>query len=226
MALGLISDITERKRAADALSRVDEELRGSNAQLEQFAYVASHDLQEPLRMVSSYLELLERRYREQLDSQAREFIHYAVDGAKRMKGLIQNLLSFSRAGTAVLKSRTVQTQAILEDVLANLMVAIEQGHAEVTADSLPEIVADPGLLALVFQNLIGNAIKFVKNGTPRACTFRPNAQAPNGFFRYAITASGLSPSTPRAFSAFSSASMARHYTKNRGKTRREDLVRI
>jgi light-regulated signal transduction histidine kinase (bacteriophytochrome) len=118
-------------------------------------------------MVSSYLELLERRYRDQLDSQAQEFIHYAVDGAKRMKGLIQDLLSFSRAGTTALKLRTVQAQAILDDVLANLMVAIEQSHAEVTADPLPEIVADPGLLALVFQNLIGNAIKFQKDGTPR-----------------------------------------------------------
>jgi len=167
LALALISDITERKRAADEVSRVNDELRGSNAQLEQFAYVASHDLQEPLRMVSSYLELLERRYRDQLDSQAQEFIHYAVDGARRMKGLIQDLLSFSRAGTTALKSRTVQAQAILEDVLANLMVAVEQGHAEVTADPLPEIVADPGLLAPVFQNLIANAIKFQTNGTPR-----------------------------------------------------------
>ena len=167
LALALISDFTERKRAADELSRVNDELRGSNAQLEQFAYVASHDLQEPLRMVSSYLELLERRYRGQLDSQAQEFIHYAVDGATRMKGLIQDLLSFSRAGTTALKSHSFQLRAILQDVLENLQVAIVQSHAEVTADPLPEIVADGGLLALVFQNLIGNAIKFQKNETPR-----------------------------------------------------------
>jgi PAS domain S-box-containing protein len=167
LALALISDITERKRGADELSRVNEELRGSNAQLEQFAYVASHDLQEPLRMVSSYLELLEHRYRGQLDSQAQEFIHYAVDGATRMKGLIQDLLSFSRAGTTALKSHTFQPGAILQDVLANLQVAIEQSHAEVTADPLPEIAADPGLLTSVFQNLIGNAIKFQRDRTPR-----------------------------------------------------------
>ena len=167
LALGLISDITDRKRAADELLRVNDELRGSNAQLEQFAYVASHDLQEPLRMVSSYLELLERRYRGQLDSQAQEFIHYAVDGAMRMKALIQDLLSFSRAGTTALKLHTLRLSAILQDVRENLQVAIEQSQAEVTADPLPEIVADPGLLALVFQNLIGNAIKFQKNGTPR-----------------------------------------------------------
>lgn len=167
LALGLISDITERKRAAGELLRVNEELRGSNAQLEQFAYVASHDLQEPLRMVSSYLELLERRYRGQLDSQAQEFIHYAVDGAARMRGLIQDLLSFSRAGTAALKLHALQLAAVLQDVLENLQVAIEQSQAEVTADPLPEIVADSGLLALVFQNLIGNAIKFQKDRTPR-----------------------------------------------------------
>jgi PAS domain S-box-containing protein len=167
MALGLISDITERKRAADELSRVNEELRGSNDQLEQFAHVASHDLQEPLRMVTSYLELLERRYRGQLDSEAQEFIHYAVDGATRMKISIQDLLSFSRVGTAVLKSGAVQAQAILDDALADLKVAIEQSHAEVTADPLPEIVADAGMLARVFQNLIGNAIKFQKKDTPR-----------------------------------------------------------
>jgi PAS domain S-box-containing protein len=167
LALGLISDITERKRAADELSRVNEELRGSNAQLEQFAYVASHDLQEPLRMVSSYLELLERRYPGQLDSQAQEFIHYAVDGARRMKALIEDLLSLSRAGTTALKFHAVQARAVLEQALANLQVAVEQSHAEVTADPLPEILADAGLLALVFQNLIGNAIKFRKDRAPR-----------------------------------------------------------
>jgi len=167
MALGLITDITERKRAADELSRVNEELRGSNAQLEQFAHVASHDLQEPLRVVTNYLELLQRRYRGQLDSQAHEFIHYAVDGATRMKVSIQDLLSFSRVGTVALNSRTVQSGAMLDDVLVDLKVAIEQSHAIVTADRLPEIVADASLLTRVFQNLIGNAIKFQKNKTPR-----------------------------------------------------------
>ena len=166
LALGLISDVSERHRAAAELARVNEELRRSNAQLEQFAYVASHDLQEPLRMVSSYLELLERRYGLQLDSEAQEFIRYAVDGAGRMKVLIQDLLSFSRAGTQTLRVRPVPSEGILTTALANLKVAIEQSEAQITWDPLPEIVADPNVLGVVFQNLIGNAIKFQTNGAP------------------------------------------------------------
>jgi light-regulated signal transduction histidine kinase (bacteriophytochrome) len=166
VALALIIDITERKRIADELARVNEELRHSNAQLEQFAYVASHDLQEPLRMVSSYLELLERRYRDRLDAEANEFIHYAVDGAKRMKSLIQDLLSFSRAGTQTLQLRASSGRAILENALVNLKVAIEQTRSEITSDPLPEIAADPSLLGAVFQNLIGNAMKFQKDRQP------------------------------------------------------------
>ncbi len=165
-ALGLVSDLSEHKRVADEMARVNEELRRSNSDLEQFAYVASHDLQEPLRMISSYLSLLERRYGSTLDSDAREFIHFAVDGAARMKGLIQDLLSFSRAGRNSLKRRKVEGQQVLDHALKNLQPAIDEAHAEITADPLPAIAVDPSLLTHVFQNLIGNGIKFHGDATP------------------------------------------------------------
>jgi PAS domain S-box-containing protein len=167
LSLALVSDITERKRAADHLARINAELRSSNAELEQFAYVASHDLQEPLRMITSYLHLLERRYNTQLDADAQEFIHFAVDGANRMKVLIRDLLSFSRAGTEAVKCIDVPGDAILQSALSNLRAAIDEKGAVIASDPLPAIFADPGLIARVFQNLIGNAIKFHKEGQPQ-----------------------------------------------------------
>ena len=167
MAIGLVSDITERKRAEDELARVNEELRVTNAELEQFAYVASHDLQEPLRMISSYLQLLERRYSKQLDHEAHEFIAFAVDGSARMKVLIQDLLSFSRAGRRSTQFRLTAGDTILQGALANLKAAIAETNAQVTWDPLPEIFADPTLLLEVFQNLIGNALKFRREESPK-----------------------------------------------------------
>jgi PAS domain S-box-containing protein len=166
MAIGLVSDITNRKKRADELAQANEALRRSNAELEQFAHVASHDLQEPLRMITSYLAILERRYGGQIDDDAREFIHYAVDGATRMKVLIQDLLRFSRAGMQALDLRAVPAESILESALANLQVAIENRRAEITWDPLPPVFADPVLLTQLFQNLIGNAIKFQKDTPP------------------------------------------------------------
>jgi len=159
-ALGLISDVSEIRRVSQELQRTNDELRRSNDDLEQFAYVASHDLQEPLRMIASYLSLLERRYSDVFDGEGREFIHFAVDGAARMKGLIQDLLSFSRAGRNAVLKREVEGEKILQHALKNLKSAIEESHAEITFDPLPPIRADPTLLTHVFQNLIGNAIKF------------------------------------------------------------------
>ncbi len=160
LALGLISDITERKRIESEFARINGELVRSNSELGQFAYVASHDLQEPLRMITGYLQLLERRYRDKLDPEAVEFIHYAVEGAVRMKRLIEDLLALSRAGTQQANFRPVESRTLFEAACKNLSVAIEESGAEVTAGMLPVIVADPGLLTQVFQNLIGNAIKF------------------------------------------------------------------
>lgn len=162
LALGLVSDITERKRVESEFARINSELVRSNTELGQFAYVASHDLQEPLRMVTGYLQLLERRYKGQIDGEGTEFIRYAVEGALRMKRLIEDLLALSRAGTQKASFRPVEARALFDAACANLSVAISESKAEVTCDPLPRITADTGLLTQVFQNLIGNAIKFQK----------------------------------------------------------------
>ena len=138
----------------------NEELKRSNSELEQFAYVASHDLQEPLRMVSSYMALMKRRYEGTLDSDADDFIGFAVDGANRMQTLINDLLTYSRVGTRGKPLTPIDCTSVLEQVLMNLEVAIDESGAVVTHDPLPTVMADDSQLAQVFQNLIGNAIKF------------------------------------------------------------------
>jgi hypothetical protein len=135
--------------------------------LEQFAYVASHDLQEPLRMVASYVELLAKRYQGQLDEQADLYIGFAVDGAHRMKRLIDDLLAFSRVGTRGESLVPTDSQAVLEEALAHLQMTIEDKQATVTHDALPMVLADPFQLSQVFQNLIGNALKFSHEAPPR-----------------------------------------------------------
>jgi light-regulated signal transduction histidine kinase (bacteriophytochrome) len=153
-------DRVPEDRSSGDLARVNAELRRANSELRDFAHIASHDLQEPLRMITSYLQLLERHYGEQLDPEAREFLSFAVDGATRMKSLIQDLLKFSQAGTAVASFRPVSAGLLLEQALSNLEVAIEESRAQISSDPLPIVVADSNLLVQVFQNLIGNAIKF------------------------------------------------------------------
>jgi PAS domain S-box-containing protein len=150
-------DVTERKR-------MQEELKRSNTELQQFAYVASHDLQEPLRMVSSYLTLLARRYKGKLESDADEFIEYAVDGADRMQGLIEALLLYSRVNTRGKSPEPTDCEDVLKQALNNLQVAIEEKDAEVTHDPLPGIMADGIQMVQLFQNLIGNGIKFQAEG--------------------------------------------------------------
>jgi light-regulated signal transduction histidine kinase (bacteriophytochrome) len=159
-------DITERKRAEVALARKTEELACSNAELEQFAYVASHDLQEPLRMVSSYVQLLARRYKEKLDSDADDFITFAVDGANRMQSLIRDLLAYSRVGTKAKRLEPTSCETVLDLTLTNLQFAIEENGARVTHDPLPTVLADPSQLAQLFQNLLANAIKFRREEAP------------------------------------------------------------
>ncbi|MEH1920378.1 GAF domain-containing protein [Nostoc sp.] len=144
-----------------------QELARSNAELEQFAYIASHDLQEPLRMVTSYLQLLERRYKNQLDTNADQFISYAVDGARRMQTLINDLLNYSRVSTRGQPFMPVDCNVVLKQVLVNLQVAIAHSRAVVTYDTLPEVMADATQLTQVFQNLIANAIKFCDRQQPR-----------------------------------------------------------
>jgi PAS domain S-box-containing protein len=160
-------DITERKTAEERLVKKVAELKRSNDELEQFAYVASHDLQEPLRMVASYTQLLARRYHGRLDPDADEFIAYAVDGSNRMQGLIQDLLTYSRAGTSGAKLRKIPSENALHGALANLRATIEESGAVVTHDPLPAITTDDTQLTQVFQNLVGNAIKYRSAEVPR-----------------------------------------------------------
>jgi light-regulated signal transduction histidine kinase (bacteriophytochrome)/HAMP domain-containing protein len=162
----LAAEVEERRRAEAMLTLRSQELLRSNSELEQFAYVASHDLQEPLRMVTSYMQLLERRYREKLDSDAREFIGFAVDGAKRMRVLIEDLLSYSRIATRGQPFRPTDCERVLEAVEGSLRVAIQESGARVTHGQLPTVVADPTQLQQLFQNLISNAIKFRRNVPP------------------------------------------------------------
>ncbi len=158
--------LQRRRQAEEALARQARELTRSNEELQHFAYVASHDLQEPLRMVKSYLQLLERRYQGQLDEDADEFIAFAVDGAERMRILINDLLQYSRVATHGKPFAPTDCATVLDHALANLKVAIEESGAVVSHDSLPTVLADDVQLTQLFQNLIGNAIKFHKLDTP------------------------------------------------------------
>ncbi|MGI8407257.1 MAG: sensor histidine kinase, partial [Actinomycetota bacterium] len=158
--------VVERHRAAVDLARNRDELARSNADLEQFAYVASHDLQEPLRMVSSYMQLLSRKYKGKLDSEADEFITYAVDGALRMQTLIQALLSFSRVGRQGTARERVDISEAVAVTKENLQVAISESGATILHDELPQVAGDPPQLLQLFQNLIGNALKFRGEDAP------------------------------------------------------------
>jgi PAS domain S-box-containing protein len=158
-------DITERKRAEEALNRQAEELARSNAELEKFAYVASHDLQEPLRMISGFSQLLARRYGQKLGPEADEFIGYVVDGTNRMQRLINDLLAYSRLGTRGGKFEPTDVSLVLERTMQNLRAAIEESGALVSHDPMPTVTADGIQLAQLLQNLIGNAVKF--RGEPR-----------------------------------------------------------
>jgi PAS domain S-box-containing protein len=153
-------DVTARIRAEERIESLMGDLERSNKDLEQFAYVASHDLQEPLRAVTGSVQLLARRYKGQLDSEADEFIGFAVDGTRRMKALITDLLAYSRISTRGVPFTTVDCKKVLDQALASLQTALSESDARLTHDSLPRVWGDAGQLALLFQNLIGNAIKF------------------------------------------------------------------
>jgi PAS domain S-box-containing protein len=164
--LNFMTDITEHKKMV-------EELRRSNTELQQFAYVASHDLQEPLRMVVSYLTLLEKKYRDKLDPGAQEFIHYAVDGGNRMRNLIDDLLEYSRVDTKSKEFVLVDMNDVVARTLANISVVIEESKAEILVDSLPTIVADKSQMVQVMQNLVSNAIKFRGPDRPKISISAP-----------------------------------------------------
>ncbi|RPI99572.1 MAG: GAF domain-containing sensor histidine kinase, partial [Deltaproteobacteria bacterium] len=156
----------ELREAEERLKEKTEALARSNKELEQFAYVASHDLQEPLRMVTSYVQLLARRYKGRLDGDADEFIAFAVDGAARMKCLINDLLTYSRVGTRGKPFEPTECETVFGQSVDNLRVAIEESGAAITHDLLPRVMADPVQLGQLFQNLIANAIKFRNEKPP------------------------------------------------------------
>ncbi|MET4427202.1 CHASE3 domain-containing protein [Mycolicibacterium sp. 624] len=161
----IVADLETSQTARSALAEQTLELQRSNAELEQFAYVASHDLQEPLRKVASFCQLLEKRYGDQLDERGVEYITFAVDGAKRMQVLINDLLTFSRVGRLNTTHGEVDLGVTLDAALANLSTAIEESGAEITTSgTLPTVIGDPTLFTMLWQNLIGNAMKFSREG--------------------------------------------------------------
>lgn len=166
MNYAVARDVTERRRLDAELEQRSQELARSNRELQQFAYVASHDLQEPLRMVASYVELLARRYKGKLDADADEFIAFAADGARRMQALIRDLLAFSRVEARGKPLVSIDANLACDMAIANLQAAIEAADARVTRDELPEVLADETQLTQLFQNLIGNAIKFRRDDQP------------------------------------------------------------
>jgi PAS domain S-box-containing protein len=167
LVTAVVRDITERKLAQQQLQQHAAELERSNAELEQFAYVASHDLQEPLRIVASYSQLLERRYQGKLDSDAHEFIDYIVDAASRMQKLINDLLAYSRVGTRGHEFEPVDVNEVIERALYSLELSIKDNAAQITHDAMPTLVADKSQLVQLFQNLIANAIKFHGDSPPQ-----------------------------------------------------------
>lgn len=162
----LARSLSERENLMSSLNKTMEKLQKSNSELEQFAYVASHDLQEPLRMISNFLQLLKKRYEGQLDSDADEFIGFAVDGAKRMQILINDLLAYSRVTSKDEAFENVNLEKVLDEVLFNLEIDIEKNQAIIKREPLPEIHADYSQMVQVFQNLVGNAIKYRSDEKP------------------------------------------------------------
>ena len=192
-------DISERKLAQEELQRRLEELARSNEELERFAYIASHDLTEPLRMVSGYTQLLERRYRDRLDGEALEFMDFIVGGTVRMKRLIDDLLAYSRVGRQV-KHQPVRMDEVLDDVLSNLQQLIAEKGATIERDPLPVVTADRTAMTQLLQNLVGNALKF-QNGTTGAVVRIAVSQQESGWtFTVADNGIGIAPEISNAYS--------------------------
>lgn len=197
-----LTTILKRKWAEETLAKQMQELARSNAELEQFAYVASHDLQEPLRMVTSYVQLLARRYEGKIDSDADDFIAYAVDGATRMQMLINDLLAYSRVGTQGKPLEPTNCSLILDWVLFNLKEAIEESGAAIAHDFMPTVMADASQFAQLFQNLIGNAIKFRGD---KPAEIHVGAEHKNGEWLFSVRDNGIGiapESSQRIFQIF------------------------
>ncbi len=184
----LSNELAERKRAEGELQKVMKELERSNTEFEQFAYVASHDLREPLRMVSSFMELLEKRAGNHLDADSKEYIHYAIDGAKRMQNLIDALLIYSRVGTQGRSFAPTDCDEVLSQTLENLQLKVNESGAEIVADPLPVVMADDVQLLQLFQNLISNAIKFQNDSQPK---IRVGVKEERHLYEFSIMDNGI-----------------------------------
>jgi light-regulated signal transduction histidine kinase (bacteriophytochrome) len=191
--IGVTTDITERKAAEEKIAHYATELERSNRDLEQFAYIVSHDLREPLRTVTGYLGLLDIRYRGQLDAKADLYIDYAVSGAERMQEMIRALLNLSRVGTRGKPFAPVDVERVLEHVLDSLEQAIVETDAEINYESLPTVMADKTQLAQVFQNLIANAIKFRREDVPPRVDISAERQESAWLFSVADNGIGIDP---------------------------------
>ena len=188
LVTSIVRDVSDRKRAEEQLRQAAAELESSNAELEQFAYVASHDLQEPLRMVASYTQLLARRYQGKLDADADEFIGFAVDGATRMQALINDLLAYSRVGTRGRAFEPTNAADIVDRVISDLDVATKEAGATITRGPLPVVTGDGVQLGQLFQNLISNAIKFRGERSPEV---RIDAERDGLAWRFSVQDNGI-----------------------------------
>ncbi|HEX2866251.1 MAG TPA: PAS domain S-box protein [Ignavibacteriales bacterium] len=188
MLLSIFRDISQRKLFEDKLNRTIQKLEESNRELEQFAYVASHDLQEPLRMVSNYTQLLAKRYQSRLDETGREFINFAVSGAMRMQSLIKDLLAYSRVTTKARPFEPTDSGAVLKEVLLDLKFAVEESKAQITSEELPLVMADRTQFRQLLQNLLSNSLKFRTEKPPE---IHISAEQREGEWLFKITDNGI-----------------------------------
>ncbi len=191
LVLGMARDISERKKSEEKLKETIHELKRSNDELQQFAYITSHDLQEPLRTIASFTQLLERRYKNKMDTDADEFIEFIVDAATRMKEMIQGLLDYSRVGTRGGEFSLIDTEEVLIIVLSNLHAAINESKAKVTYDKLPTVIADKNQLIQLFQNMISNAIKFKKKDVNPKIHISAIKDEKKGEFIFSVSDNGI-----------------------------------
>jgi light-regulated signal transduction histidine kinase (bacteriophytochrome) len=189
----ILAELSTSRSAHDALDAQARDLQRSNTELEQFAYVASHDLQEPLRKVTSFCQLLEDRYHDKLDDRGRQYIDFAVDGASRMQTLINDLLAFSRVGRVATEHVPVDLDRVVANAISNIGGAIEDAGAIVTAEPMPTVMGDPTLLTVVIQNLFNNGIKFRSPDVPPEVALTVGSDGDNWLFTCADNGIGIEP---------------------------------